>query len=64
VVAIKKKTMNPSTIELITKTKTLMIMKINSIKILFAIIMMMAGITAQAANVITMTTSKKVGDEI
>jgi hypothetical protein len=61
VVAIKK-TMNPSTIELITKT--LMIMKINSIKILFAIIMMMAGITAQAANVITMTTSKKVGDEI
>jgi hypothetical protein len=61
VVAIKK-TMNPSTIELITKT--LMIMKINSIKILFAIIMMMAGITAQAANVITMTTSKKAGDEI
>jgi hypothetical protein len=63
VVAIKK-TMNPSTIELITKTKTLMIMKLNSIKILFAIIMMMAGITAQAANVITMTTSKKVGEGI
>jgi hypothetical protein len=39
-------------------------MKLNSIKILFAIIIMMAGITAQAANVITMTTSKKVGDEI
>jgi hypothetical protein len=56
--------MNPSTIELITKTKTLMIMKLNSIKILFAIIMMMAGITAQAANVITMTTSMNVGDEI
>jgi hypothetical protein len=39
-------------------------MKLNSIKILFAIIMMMAGITAQAANVITMTTSKKVSDKI
>ncbi|MCH4156531.1 MAG: hypothetical protein LKF31_09530, partial [Muribaculaceae bacterium] len=39
-------------------------MKLNSIKILFAIIMMMAGITAQAANVITMTTSMNVGDEI
>jgi hypothetical protein len=38
-------------------------MKPISIKILFAIIMMMAGITAQAANVITMTTSKKAGDK-
>jgi Leucine-rich repeat (LRR) protein len=57
--------MNPSTIELITKMfKTLINMKSTSFKILFAIIMMMAGITAQAANVITMTTSKKAGDEI
>jgi hypothetical protein len=39
-------------------------MKLTSFKILFAIIMMMAGITAQAANVITMTTSKKVGNKI
>jgi Leucine-rich repeat (LRR) protein len=39
-------------------------MKPKSIKILFAIIMMMAGITAQAANAITMTTSKKVGEGI
>ena len=60
-----KKTMNPSTIELITKMfKTLINMKSTSFKILFAIIMMMAGITAQAANVITMTTSKKVGNKI
>jgi hypothetical protein len=39
-------------------------MKTISIKILFAIILLATGISAHAANVITMVTSKSVGDTI